>query len=181
VNEEDSIEEIIAEYTEHTEEAEKEDAPQKPRRIWRWTSPAKDNAAPAPAIGDTMDLSKVLKKRPAVQEEAQTPPVSGLEDAIDRCESKLRHISSGIGLLMLVCLAGGLMSVLTRFGLGPVAPAGIRVYSAILLAMQLLCAYICNDITCLEKLTKTKKLEKIIEGKISEEIYEKLRGVILDK
>ena len=42
-------------------------------------------------------------------------------------------------------------------------------------------AYICNDINCLEKLIKNKRLEKIFEMKISEEIFEKLRGVILDK
>ena len=42
-------------------------------------------------------------------------------------------------------------------------------------------AYICDDIKCLEKLEKSKRLEKIFEMKISEEIYESLRGVILDK
>lgn len=42
-------------------------------------------------------------------------------------------------------------------------------------------AYICNEVTCLEKLKKTKRLEKAFEMKISEEIYENLRGVILDK
>lgn len=42
-------------------------------------------------------------------------------------------------------------------------------------------AYICDDINCLERLIKTKRLEKIFDMKISEEIYEKLRGVILDK
>ncbi len=42
-------------------------------------------------------------------------------------------------------------------------------------------AYICDNIECLEKLIKTKRLEKIFETKISNEIYEKLRGVILDK
>ena len=42
-------------------------------------------------------------------------------------------------------------------------------------------AYICDNIDCLEKLIKTKRLEKIFETKISNEIYEKLRGVILDK
>lgn len=42
-------------------------------------------------------------------------------------------------------------------------------------------AYICNDINCLEKLIKSKRLEKVFEMKISDEIYEKLRGVILDK
>lgn len=40
-------------------------------------------------------------------------------------------------------------------------------------------AYICNEVTCLERLQKTKRLEKIFDMKISEEIYENLRGVIL--
>ena len=40
-------------------------------------------------------------------------------------------------------------------------------------------AYICNDIQCLEKIKKSKRLEKILDIKISEEIYENLRGVIL--
>ena len=42
-------------------------------------------------------------------------------------------------------------------------------------------AYICNNIQCLEKLMKSKRLEKIFDREISNEIYEKLRGVILDK
>ena len=42
-------------------------------------------------------------------------------------------------------------------------------------------AYICDNIECLEKLIKSKRLEKVFETKISDEIYEKLRGVILDK
>lgn len=42
-------------------------------------------------------------------------------------------------------------------------------------------AYICNNSTCFEKLIKTKRIEKIFDMKISEEIYEKLRGVIFDK
>lgn len=42
-------------------------------------------------------------------------------------------------------------------------------------------AYICNNIECFEKLKKSKRLEKVFEMKISEEIYEKLRGVVLDK
>ena len=40
-------------------------------------------------------------------------------------------------------------------------------------------AYICNDIQCLEKVIKSKRLEKALDIKISEEIYENLRGVIL--
>lgn len=42
-------------------------------------------------------------------------------------------------------------------------------------------AYICNDVACLEKLKKSKRIEKIFDLKISEEIYESLRGVILGK
>ena len=42
-------------------------------------------------------------------------------------------------------------------------------------------AYICNNINCLEKLIKSKRLEKIFDMKIPDEIYESLRGVILDK
>lgn len=42
-------------------------------------------------------------------------------------------------------------------------------------------AYICDDIKCLEKLIKSNRLEKIFEMKISQEIYESLRGVIFDK
>ena len=40
-------------------------------------------------------------------------------------------------------------------------------------------AYICNDVQCLEKVIKSKRLEKALDIKISEEIYENLRGVIL--
>ena len=42
-------------------------------------------------------------------------------------------------------------------------------------------AYICDDINCLEKVIKSKRLEKILDIKLSEEIYENLRGVILGK
>lgn len=42
-------------------------------------------------------------------------------------------------------------------------------------------AYICKDIKCLEKVIKSKRLEKIFDIKISDEIYESLRGVIFDK
>ena len=42
-------------------------------------------------------------------------------------------------------------------------------------------AYICNNIECLDKVIKSKRLEKVLETKISSEIYESLRGVILDK
>ena len=36
-------------------------------------------------------------------------------------------------------------------------------------------AYICDDIKCLEKVIKSKRLEKVFDMKISEEIYENLR------
>lgn len=41
--------------------------------------------------------------------------------------------------------------------------------------------YICNNANCLEKAIKTKRIEKSFEMQISEEIYNDLRGVILDK
>lgn len=41
--------------------------------------------------------------------------------------------------------------------------------------------YICNDVNCLEKLIKNNKLEKVLRVKIDKDIYEKLRGVIIDK
>lgn len=42
-------------------------------------------------------------------------------------------------------------------------------------------AYICDDIKCLEKAIKTKRLERVFGIKISDEVYENLRGVISDK
>lgn len=42
-------------------------------------------------------------------------------------------------------------------------------------------AYICNNLSCLEKAIKTKKLERTLGAKISEEIYENIRGVIVGK
>ena len=42
-------------------------------------------------------------------------------------------------------------------------------------------AYICDDINCLEKVIKTKRLERTLNTKIEDEIYNKLRGVIIDK
>lgn len=42
-------------------------------------------------------------------------------------------------------------------------------------------AYICDNIECLEKMIKSKRIEKIFDMKISEEIYENLRGVILEQ
>lgn len=40
-------------------------------------------------------------------------------------------------------------------------------------------AYICDNIDCLEKAIKSKRLEKSFEMQISNEIYEKLRGVMI--
>ena len=42
-------------------------------------------------------------------------------------------------------------------------------------------AYICDDIQCLERVIKSKRLEKVFDMKISEEIYEELRGVVLEQ
>ena len=42
-------------------------------------------------------------------------------------------------------------------------------------------AYICNNEKCLDKVIKSKRLERILKISISNEIYENLRGVILDK
>ena len=41
-------------------------------------------------------------------------------------------------------------------------------------------AYICDNANCLEKAIKSKRLEKSFETKISEQIYDELRGVIVD-
>lgn len=40
-------------------------------------------------------------------------------------------------------------------------------------------AYICHNEECLNKLIKTKKLEKVFETKINEQIYDNIRGVII--
>lgn len=42
-------------------------------------------------------------------------------------------------------------------------------------------AYICDNIECLEKAIKSKRIERTFETKIQNDIYEKLRGVIIDK
>lgn len=42
-------------------------------------------------------------------------------------------------------------------------------------------AYICNNTDCLEKTIKNKRLERALDIKISKDIYENLRGVIIDK
>ena len=42
-------------------------------------------------------------------------------------------------------------------------------------------AYICDSIECLEKVIKSKRLERTLESEISEEVYNNLRGVVIDK
>ena len=42
-------------------------------------------------------------------------------------------------------------------------------------------AYICRNEACLEKLIKSKGLERVFEKEISPEIYESIRGVISGK
>lgn len=42
-------------------------------------------------------------------------------------------------------------------------------------------AYICDSIECLEKVIKSKRLERVLETKIDNEVYDSLRGVICDK
>ena len=42
-------------------------------------------------------------------------------------------------------------------------------------------AYICDQIECLDKVIKSKRLEKVLEMQIPEEVYNNLRGVIIDK
>ena len=42
-------------------------------------------------------------------------------------------------------------------------------------------AYICYDMNCLEKAQKSKKLEKALEIKIDNEIYEEIKKVIEKK
>mgnify|MGYP004444461049 FL=1 len=42
-------------------------------------------------------------------------------------------------------------------------------------------AYICNNSECLEKVIKSKRLERSFETTISNEIYDELRKEIIDK
>lgn len=42
-------------------------------------------------------------------------------------------------------------------------------------------AYICKSEDCLKKVIKSKKLERSFEKEISLELYENIRGVIVDK
>ena len=39
-------------------------------------------------------------------------------------------------------------------------------------------AYICNNMECLEKAIKSKRIEKAIETKISNEIFEQIKSLI---
>lgn len=41
-------------------------------------------------------------------------------------------------------------------------------------------AYICRNIQCLEKAVKTKRLERNLETKINDEIYDKLKEEIIN-
>ena len=42
-------------------------------------------------------------------------------------------------------------------------------------------AYICDNIECLEKAVKSKRLERSFDKIIEEQIYDKLRGVIIEE
>lgn len=42
-------------------------------------------------------------------------------------------------------------------------------------------AYICKNEQCLDKVIKSKRLQKVLEQEIGQDIYENLRGVIVDK
>lgn len=42
-------------------------------------------------------------------------------------------------------------------------------------------AYICNSVECLDKVIKSKRLERVLECKLNDDIYMELRGVIIDK
>ena len=42
-------------------------------------------------------------------------------------------------------------------------------------------AYICKSEECLEKIIKSKRLQKVFEKEIEDELYENIRGVIVGK
>lgn len=42
-------------------------------------------------------------------------------------------------------------------------------------------AYICKNEQCLDKVIKSKRLQRVFEQEIGTDIYENLRGVIVDK
>jgi hypothetical protein len=42
-------------------------------------------------------------------------------------------------------------------------------------------AYICDKEECLQKAIKTKRLERVLETQFDNDIYEKIRGVIIEQ
>lgn len=42
-------------------------------------------------------------------------------------------------------------------------------------------AYICKNEECLNKIIKSNRLEKVLDVKINQDLYESLRGVIIDQ
>jgi len=42
-------------------------------------------------------------------------------------------------------------------------------------------AYICDNLECLEKAIKTKRMEKTLKSKIDEKNYNDIRGVMIDR
>lgn len=42
-------------------------------------------------------------------------------------------------------------------------------------------AYICNNVSCLDRIIKSKRLERCLGIKIEDEIYERLRGVLVEQ
>ena len=42
-------------------------------------------------------------------------------------------------------------------------------------------AYICKSEECLEKIIKSKKLQRVFDKEIEDELYENIRGVIIGK
>lgn len=42
-------------------------------------------------------------------------------------------------------------------------------------------AYICDNGNCLEKVIKSKRLSKVLETEVTGDVYEYLRGVIVDR
>ena len=42
-------------------------------------------------------------------------------------------------------------------------------------------AYICDNIECLEKIIKSKRLERALEKEISQDVYENLKKIIIEK
>ena len=42
-------------------------------------------------------------------------------------------------------------------------------------------AYICNSVECLDKIIKSRRLERVLSSKLNDDIYMELRGVIIDK